>query len=74
MNYRVLVTEFYYGFETAGNEHTRSVMLASAHGMYEVRRILCIYTSMRVSSWRCDSKVHAGISTGPLGIKACLPR
>ena len=74
MNYKLLVTEFYYGFETATNERTGSVILASAHGMYEVRRISCIYTSMRVSSWRCDSKVHAGISTGRLGIKACLPR
>ena len=73
MNYKILVTEFYYGFETAANERTRSVMLASAHAVYEVRRISCIYKSMRVSSWRCDSKVHVGISTGRLGIKACLP-
>ena len=39
MNYKGLVTEFYYGFETAANESTRSIMLASAHTVYEVRRI-----------------------------------
>ena len=49
MNYKVLVTEFYYGFETAANERTRSVMLASTHVVYEVRTRMEISISTDIS-------------------------
>ena len=66
------VTDFDSGSGTAADERTRSAMLASAHAAYELKENI-MSASVRVRSWGHASKVHAGVSTGRLGVKACLP-
>ena len=53
------------------DERTGSAMLAGTHAAYELKENI-MSTGMRVRSERRTSKVHARVSTGRLGFKACL--
>ena len=66
------VMDFDSGSGTAADERIRSAMLAGVHAAYELKENI-MSAGVRVKSWGHASEVRAGVSTGRLGVKACLP-
>ena len=66
-----LVADFDSGSRTAVDERTRSAMLAGAHVTNELKENI-MSAGVRVRSWRRASEMGTRVSTGSLGVKACL--
>ena len=67
------VTDCESGSRTAAEERTRSAMLDGTHVAYELKENI-MFAGVRVRSWRSASEMGARVSTGRLGVEACLPR